>query len=269
VQVVRWLGVGCFFVPALEGMEEDEAPPYVAMFIGNKQKPLSATLEPSKLTSRYKTRQLQIQFEGRGSRRTSLVNINDVAKDMHVPSSYLCAYIGLSLNVKFNFSAERDPKRQAFIACQPPLSKLSDIVQKFITEMILCPNCGLPELIFEVESKAPGAKPDKGGGSIKVHCQACGKTSKKDIGNKRLEKFILANPPSQEYKDAFTLNKEKQNPLLDLAGPNSSSDEEDGEEDEDVVWLSDTSEAAVLQRKRDCKSSFFAPGGLGSSGEGF
>jgi len=44
---------------------------------------------------------------------------------------------------------------EAFIACQPPLSKLSDIVQKFITDMILCPNCDLPELIFEVE---PGIK---------------------------------------------------------------------------------------------------------------
>jgi len=92
-------------------MEEDEAPPYVAMFMGNKQKPLSLTLVPSDPISRYKTRQLQvsvttlslqllmvrqIQFEGRGSKRTSLVNINDVAKDMRVPAS--CKFVDILIN---------------------------------------------------------------------------------------------------------------------------------------------------------------------------
>jgi len=36
---------------------------------------------------------IQIQFEGRGSKRTSLVNINDVAKDMHIPAS--CKFVDI------------------------------------------------------------------------------------------------------------------------------------------------------------------------------
>jgi len=241
-------------------MEEPEL--YAVVFAGNKHRPKQMTLVPSEPHSRYKTRQLQVQVEGKGSKRTSLVNINDVAKDMHVPPSYICAYIANSLGVRFNFSTDRDPKRQAFIKGDPSITELSSLVKGFIAEVVLCPTCNLPELILEVESHLSTKGQNEG--DVKARCQACGANPTLEISNSRFKKFILANPPTGRQKDAFLLKHEK-----DFQVPDDlSEDEEEAEDNEDdIVWLSDTSEAAAAQRRKDvAPSRLFA--GLGDSSGG-
>jgi len=235
-------------------MEEQESL-YAVVFAGNKQKPHYNPLVPTDPFSRYKVRQLQIQYE-KGC-RTSLVNINDVAKDMRVPASYICAYLGYSFGAKFNFSDVRAPKRQAFIAYRPSLRELTGTLKKFITEVVLCTVCNLPELIIEIGTK-PEAKARKEQ-DIKTHCQACGATTSMKISNDRFRKFILTNPQTARQSDSFLISHEKE-----FVDSDESSSEED---DEDVVWLADTSEAAVAQRKKDVlgPSSFFTS--LGNSSE--
>jgi len=229
--------------------------PYVISL--SNQKPRILTLVPTDPTSRYKTRQLQVQIVGKSKMiKTVLVNILDVAKDMQVPPSYIGTFMGYEIGAQAKFDVKKPERQQAFISGEHDPKDLSKILVQFIAEVVLCPVCSLPELLINFEQK-------------KVHgkCRACGGNSELPITNEKFKKYIQNHPPSQNAKGgAFAGNKAgsakkeptakkergkaSSKPLKKGKGDNEE-DEDDEEEDDGVVWFSDTSEEAARKRREE------------------
>jgi len=127
-------------------------PPFVVPLSSNKPKPLS--LCPNDPGSRYKTRQLQIQVVGKSKMiKTVLVNILEVAKDCQMPPSYPGIFMGYEIGAQAKFDPKKPERQQAFLSGEHDPKDLSRIFVKFITEVVLCPNCNLPEIAINTDTK--------------------------------------------------------------------------------------------------------------------
>jgi len=207
-------------------------------------------------TSRYKTRQLQVQVVGKSKMiKTVLVNVLDVAKDMQVPPSYIGTFMGYESAAQSKWDASKPERQQAYISGEHDTKDLSQILLQFITEVVLCPVCGLPEILINPEQKKVTGK-----------CRACGNNNELPISNEKFKRYVMNHPPSatgKGEKGAFAGNKAappaKNTPKKE-SGKGSKKKEskkkEDGEDEEEeengndgVVWYSDTSEAAAQKRK--------------------
>lgn len=143
-----------------------------------QHKPHKITLIKSEPNSRYKVTQLQITHHGRDKMvKTHFENIETVASDLHVDSTWLLAYIGYALNT---FGKCNDGVY--WVAGGYHAAELSDIIEKFIQEIILCPVCNLPELKYSTREKIRG---------LYYACDACGKVGLFNFTNEKFEKFIL------------------------------------------------------------------------------
>jgi len=218
------------------------------------QKPKILTLVPSDPTSRYKTRQLQVQVVGKSKMiKTVLVNILDVSKDMQVPPSYIGTFMGYESAAQSKFDASKPERQQAYISGEHDTKDLSRIMLQFITEVILCPVCGLPEILYNVE----------GGKKVTGKCRACGGNAELPITNEKFKRYIINHPPSgtgKGEKGAFAGNKagaKKETKKVEKGKKKDSTkkkdDEDDDEEEESdgVVWYSDTSAEAAQKRKEE------------------
>lgn len=79
----------------------------------------------------------------------------------------------------------------AFLSGEHDLKDLSRLAQKFIQEVVLCPQCGLPEITIEIASK-----------KILGVCRACGGREELKISNEKFRRFVLNHPPTSS-KGAF------------------------------------------------------------------
>jgi len=188
--------------------------------------------------------------------KTVLVNILDVSKDMQVPPSYIGTFMGYESAAQSKWDASKPERQQAYISGEHDTKDLSRIMLQFITEVILCPVCGLPEILYNVE----------GGKKVTGKCRACGGNAELPITNEKFKRYIINHPPSatgKGEKGAFAGNKagaKKESKKSDTKGKkkDSTKKKEDGEEEEededqndDVVWYSDTSAEAALKRKEE------------------
>jgi len=233
--------------------------PYVIPL--SSAKPKTVTLVPADPTSRYKTRQLQVQVVGKSKMiKTVFTNILDVAKDMQVPPSYVGVFMGYEIGAQAKFDAKKPERQQAFLSGEHDPKDLSTILKQFVTEVILCPTCNLPEILIHVEKKQVMGK-----------CRACGDDSVLNITNEKFKRYVFNHPPSTEGS-AFSGNK--------AAKPKEQTKKEEEKENEDkpeeekpkqsrshipdyhrqfanvktkdeggVVWFSDTSEEAAQKRR--------------------
>lgn len=168
--------------------------PYVIAL--SAQKPKTLTLVPSDPGSRYKTRQLQIQVVGKSKMiKTVLVNILDVAKDMQVPPSYIGTFMGYVIGAQAKWDPKKPERQQAFLSGEHESKDLSKIMQVFITEVLLCPQCGLPEILLAPEQK-----------TVYGTCRACGSHSELKITDEKFRRYVINHPPTQS-KGAFGGNK--------------------------------------------------------------
>lgn len=135
---------------------------------------------------RYKMPKLVSKTEGRGNGiKTILVNASDVASALHRPTSYLpkvilikmndSQYFGYELGAQSKYDAKED---KSSVNGDHPNSDLVRILNKFIDEYVLCPNCHLPETVLVLKRKK----------DLYHRCAACGAESIIDASN-RMSKF--------------------------------------------------------------------------------
>lgn len=218
----------------------------------SSQKPKIISLCPSDPGSRYKCRQLQVQVVGKSKMiRTMLVNILDVAKDMQVPPSYPGNFMGYEIGAQSKFDAKKPERQQAFLSGEHDLKDLSRLAQKFIQEVVLCPQCGLPEITIEIASK-----------KILGVCRACGGREELKISNEKFRRFVLNHPPTsskgafdgkQDVKKAEAKEKKQAIKEKEKIKKNKMNGNTENEEtpQEDVVWFSDTSSEAARKRREE------------------
>lgn len=140
-------------------------------------KPLTISLQPSDLTSRYKCVQLQITHTGKNKMlKTVFSNVETVAKLMKVQADQIVKFIGYELNTQCKIEKEID---QSYVSGHYDVSRLSDIMEKFINLFVLCRTCALPEVIYKFSNTK---------GTIHTNCQACGTIN--DITNNFNDKFV-------------------------------------------------------------------------------
>jgi len=233
--------------------------PYVIPL--SAQKPKQLSLLPKDPGSRYKTRQLQVQIVGKSKMmKTMLVNILDVAKDMQVPPSYVGTFMGYEIGAQAKWDPKKPERQQAFLSGEHATKDLSRIALQFIQEVILCPNCNLPEIVTEVDQSA---------GKVLGRCRACGGFNELRISNEKFKRYILNHPPTtkggsfsgakniKEKEAAVKKQVTKQNER-DKAAEKAKEEEENPpqkerkkkeEAEEPIVWFSDTSEDAAKARR--------------------
>jgi len=220
------------------------------------QKPRQLTLLPAEPNSRYKTRQLQVQIVGKNKMmKTVLVNILDVAKDLQVPPSYIGTFMGYEIGAQAKWDPKKPERQQAFLSGEHDTKDLSKIALQFIQEVILCPNCALPEIVTEVDTVSS---------KVQGRCRACGSLSDLRISNEKFKRYILNHPPSTKG-DSFSgsknvdkkeaavkkhvakqIEREQAAEKIEIPHKKNSKKEED---DEPVVWFSDTSDEAARARR--------------------
>jgi len=231
-----------------------------------KQKPKFVSLVPTDLGSRYKTRQLQIQIQGKSKMiKTVLCNILDVAKDMQIPATYPGCYFGFNIGAQPHFDTKKAERQQAYLSGEHEPKVLSKLMEQFVTEVLLCPNCGLPETTLSVDKK-----------EVMGTCRACGTASKLNLPNARFKNYVLNHPPATPGA-TFTANKAIKEQRKGKKGGDGEEDDENGEDEEekeetpaevekkvveetqqklasdkkadDIEWFSDTSEQARRKRR--------------------
>jgi translation initiation factor 5 len=137
---------------------------------------------------RYRMPVLVTKVEGRGNGiKTVIVNMVDIAKALHIHPAYPTKFFGIELGAqsKFNVATER-----AIVNGCHQAGDLQKILERFVQQFILCPNCKLPELKMSVKSA-----------SIKIECAACGHASVIKSAH-RLVGYMTKNPPK-----SFTADK--------------------------------------------------------------
>lgn len=217
------------------------------------QKPAIITLVPADPGSRYKTKQLQVQTVGKSKMIKSVfTNILEVAKSMQVPPSYIVHFMGYEIGAQAKFDAKKPERQQAFLSGEHDTKDLSRICVQFIQEVLLCPVCGLPELLIYVEDK-----------KVMGNCRACGGHSVLPITNEKFKRHILNHPPttSSTFGGNKTGAKKEIATRKTKKGKNTNDEESDvsdktatqdsDDEEEEVVWFSDTSAEAARKRREE------------------
>jgi len=262
---------------------EEKTLPYVISLSATK--PKSITLVPSEPGSRYKTRQLQIQVVGKSKMiRTVFVNVLDVAKDMMVPPAYIVTFIGYCVGAQSKFDPKKPERDQASLSGSHDPKDLSKLMAQFISEVLSCPQCGLPELNLSVDKD-----------DVKGRCRSCGAENVLNLSDPKFKRYIINHPPAQgkafdgnrtkkektEKKEKVSKKKESENGEDENTNDNESEkkekvskkkESENGEDkgsngneekaskqkketengdNDGVVWYSDTSAEAARKRAEE------------------
>lgn len=179
---------------------------------------------------RYQMRQLSLNVVGKGKMiRTFISNFDDVVNDLKIPPSYLINYIGQKIGAQSSYDETKQKNQRAFLSGSQSVATISETVERFLLDFILCYQCSLPELVIKAtKSSIPF-----------VQCQSCGWKTKIDHMklSDRFKKHVFAHMPPI-HRNAL---KPKQIVQLDLVEPNVQDSDDDN-------WFSDLSSSAVAQR---------------------
>eukprot|EP01094_Clydonella_sp_ATCC50884_P024563 TRINITY_DN618_c0_g1_i1.p1 TRINITY_DN618_c0_g1~~TRINITY_DN618_c0_g1_i1.p1 ORF type:complete len:419 (-),score=219.85 TRINITY_DN618_c0_g1_i1:205-1461(-) len=138
---------------------------------------------------RYKMRQLCVQVIGNGKMiRTAFLNIDDVAKDLKVPSNYIPSFLAQRMGAKAAYDAKKPERERAYISGEYAVVDLSEHLEAFIRDFVLCKKCRLPEYSFLPSKKR-----------IMVKCRSCGyKTDIEKLNlTQKFMKFVKNHPPAE------------------------------------------------------------------------
>ena len=196
---------------------------------------------------RYKMPDMITKIEGRGNGiKTVIVNMDDVARALHCPNIYPTKFFGIELGAQSKYDKKTD---RAIVNGKHDKSTLTELLNKFIEQFVLCPTCKLPEINMDVKKSG-----------IKIDCRACGHNSQLKSVHK-LVGYILNNPPESKKKakdgngnggespdeeDEEDEGKEEAQPK-----PRSRKGADDDEDipESEIQWWSDTSKEAADARK--------------------
>jgi len=183
---------------------------------------------------RYKMPVLTVKNEGRGNGvRTVFPNLVDVAKALKVDPKYVLKYFGIELG------AHSEVKNDRYLVTGTVTAKqMNDILDKFIAQFIICPNCRDPEIRWEV-----------GSNTFEVDCAACGYHAPLKVQHK-LYDFILKNPPGgAKPKGGQKKAKKGRKDESKEEGEDAVLEVKQKELEVDDEWSVDTSEEAQRQRR--------------------
>jgi translation initiation factor 5 len=202
---------------------------------------------------RYKMPKIIAKVEGKGNGiKTVIVNMPEVAKALGRPPTYPTKYFGCELGAQTQFDAKND---RFIVNGSHDAGKLQDLLDGFIKRFVLCPECDNPETQLAVKAKQ---------GTIGQRCIACGHGDMIDMRHK-LTTFILKNPPDNEPSmTAATPQKKggkkgKKGETNGDVSPEVGNGEKqlkrntsqtvEADDEDDVDWGEDVSEAAVQARR--------------------
>lgn len=133
---------------------------------------------------RYQMPALLVKVEGGGSkmRKSVLVNIADVCREMGRPTNYLITYLGQAVSANAGF----DKDGKAYVTGSQETSKLQQHVFKFIREAVACGKCGNPETTCHLQGKKKHT-------TLCLTCKACGGRTELDSSS-RFVKYMIAHP---------------------------------------------------------------------------
>lgn len=133
---------------------------------------------------RYKMPPIQSKVEGRGNGiKTVIVNLNEVARALGRPTTYVLKYFGSELGAQTNESQDR-----YLINGVHDANELQDSLDGFIKRFVLCASCKNPETEIQIKKD-----------NLQRDCKACGHISQIDPRHK-LSSYILKNPPTSSSK---------------------------------------------------------------------
>jgi translation initiation factor 5 len=229
---------------------------------------------------RYKMEALQSKIEGKGNGiKTVVSNLSSVAQSLARDPAHIIKYFGFELGAQTNSDQVND---RWIINGAHEASKLQDYLDGFISKFVLCKQCKNPE----TEMSFPE-------GRIVLKCKACGERTEVDPRLK-LSGYILKNVPKKGKKDKSTKKAERKakkeaaaHAEEDAANGHSPQDsnsdhaEENGEveinagsddeftrqinedaknieteQNKEIKWSVDTSEAAVRARAMELPDDF-------------
>jgi translation initiation factor 5 len=127
---------------------------------------------------RYKMPIVTCQQQGGkiDGRSTILTNLNDVTTAFNTPSSIVLKFIGFKKGLRVNDSNNS-------ITGHHTSNDIIDIIFQYIDKFVICPNCGIPELLPIVEGKKKKRK-------LFFKCSACCHTVEKNGKNNDENKGI-------------------------------------------------------------------------------
>lgn len=135
---------------------------------------------------RYKMPGLKLRTEGRGNGiKTNLENNVEVAKALARPPDYLLKFYGFELGAMIS-----SKNGAAIVHGQHDVTKLRQLLDKFIERFVQCAHCGNPETVIKVHKKRE---------KVELRCKACGQSTEVDP-TERLVGYILKNPPPEPPK---------------------------------------------------------------------
>ncbi|MDP2434157.1 MAG: hypothetical protein Q8P67_00255, partial [archaeon] len=184
-------------------------PPYaVVVQAGSKYSPKKLNIDGGDDPfGRYQVPQLLCQVVGKGKMiKTMFLNLENVAEALHVHPAYIPAWFAYEIGASFKYEAKEPPAQRGSISGDYPAANLSEHMQKFIKTIILCKNCGLPELWMRIAGQEKSRR-------VEVKCDSCGATVKLDIKmiKDKFKNYILNNPPpAHKSIDANAERKKKQ-----------------------------------------------------------
>ncbi|CAN6447064.1 unnamed protein product [Victoria cruziana] len=233
---------------------------------------------------RYKMPKMITKIEGRGNGiKTNIVNMVDIAKALARPAAYTTKYFGCELGAQSRFEEKTGV---SLVNGAHDTAKLAGLLENFIKKYVQCYGCGNPETEIIITKTQ----------LINLKCAACGFVSDVDMRDK-LTTFILKNPPEQKKggKDKKAMRRAEKERLKegeaadeeqkakkeakkkavvgktaatkkkaassdeDHGSPaGSHGDEDNGDDDEDVQWQTDTSMEAARQRIQEQLSAVTA-----------
>jgi len=186
---------------------------------------------------RYKMPVLQAKVEGRGNGiKTVIVNMSQIAESLERPPSYPTKFFGFELGALTKCDEEAD---RYVVNGKHDGEALAKLLDDFIDKFILCKQCDRnPETVMLLK-----------GGKIELKCKACGGRTPVDMIHK-LSTYILKNPPPEQQASGKSAKSQKREDDARQLTNYSNKDFLELKDDKKVEWSQDTSEAAVIQRRK-------------------
>uniref|UniRef100_A0A7S1T844 W2 domain-containing protein n=1 Tax=Compsopogon caeruleus TaxID=31354 RepID=A0A7S1T844_9RHOD len=215
--------------------------------------------------NRYKMPPIVGKVEGRGNGiKTRIVNCSDVGKALHRPPGYICRFFGYELGAQTQIN---DGEGVYIVNGEHSQRVLVEALQKFIDGFVLCNNCKLPETSIAVKKEM-----------VRQECASCGHSEEVDNLHKLASYIVKVHKKDKQDKAKAKAKKDEKKAKKDddkSKGKKRDETEEEraerrsrrkaekeakaslGVEDDDdnVVWSTDTSDAAIAQRAAEAEAA--------------
>lgn len=143
---------------------------------------------------RYTMPKLRLEHKGRSKMtRTVFTNNKDVTKKLRIPEDALVSYIGYELCTKYVYD-----QNSTYLSGHHTEHQISKCVSKFIHTLLLCAECGLPELTLNIHNS-----------KVSTKCDSCGFRSEPRHLNSKYVKHLTKWTPKTKNKCKKTAKEKR------------------------------------------------------------